>query len=124
MSEFIIRTVDNTYTYTSLIPVGIKFEQSVNIKTADTQGYLRKVNKGKIRNIAEVTIPGLSKTDYENTFLPMLEYIDDVEVTFDRYIPLRGTATGIFTFENMELVQEFSGDLYEIKLTLVEILTL
>lgn len=121
-TEFIIRTVDNEYSYTSSIPVGVTFNPKNNLKTSDTQGFLRKVNKGKIRHEVEV-IAKVSKTDYEDTLLPMFEYVDDVQCTFDRDIPMRGSATGTFTFEDMQLVQEFTDNEYEVKILLVEILS-
>ena len=122
MSEFIIRTVDNAYSYTSSIPVGVVFDPKVNVKTGDTQGFLRKVNKGKMRYDATVTLK-VSEDVYTNTFLPMLEYSDDVFCTFDRKIPTRGSTSGTFTFENIKLVQEFTQTEFEIELSLVEVLS-
>ena len=122
MSEFIIRTVDNAYSYTSIIPVGVVFDPKVNVKTGDTQGFLRKVNKGKMRYDATVTLK-VSEDVYTNTFLPMLEYSDDVFCTFDRKIPTRGSTSGTFTFENIKLVQEFTQTEFEVELSLVEVLS-
>jgi hypothetical protein len=124
MSEFIIKTVDNAYLYESVIPVTVAFNPKNNIRTADTQGFLRKTQKGKIRHDVTVLLK-VVRADYENTFLPMLEYPDDVYVTFDRTIPGRDSTSGTFTLEEMSIVQEFdNGDEYEIELKLVEVLAL
>ena len=122
MSEFIIRTIDNAYSYTSSLPVGVVFDAKVNVKTGDTQGYLRKVNKGKMRYDAKVVLK-VTEDEYTNTFLPMLEYSDDVYCTFDRKIPTRGIASGTFTLEDIKLVQEFTQTEFEIELSLVEVLS-
>jgi hypothetical protein len=121
MSEFLIRTVDNRYQYASSIPVGVTFFPKNNIKTADTQGYLRKNQKGRLRYDVTVVMK-VSRTDCENIFLPMLEYTDDVYLSFDRTIPGRDSVNGIFTFEELTILQEFPGNEYEIELKFVEVL--
>jgi hypothetical protein len=126
MSEFTIRTVDNEYYYDSQCAVGVVFEPLANIKTGDTQGFLRKVNKGKLRHNVKVVMP-VSESTYNDILLPMIEYVDDVYCTFDRLIPMRGVNTGTFTFENLKLIQEFpqNGDGldFEVELSLVEVLS-
>jgi hypothetical protein len=118
MSEFIIRTNDNQYTYTSTIPVGIVFNISNNITSSDTQGFLRKVQKGQDRYSVDVILK-VTADDLEDIFIPMLSYNDDVYVTFDRNICGRGIDSGTFTFEDMQIKQEFrTGNDYEYEITL------
>jgi hypothetical protein len=118
MSEFIIRTIDNQYTYTSPIPVGIVFNISNNITSSDTQGFLRKVQKGQDRYAVDVILK-VTADDLEDIFIPMLSYNDDVYVTFDRNICGRGIDSGTFTFEDMQIKQEFrTGNDYEYEITL------
>ena len=125
MAEFIIETVDAAYTYTSTIPAGFRFEPEMNKRTANTQGNLRKVQKGDSRMRTTVVVK-VSQADYEDTIIPMWEYSEDVNVTFDRNIPGRGTDTGRFTFEDLKILREFneSGYEYEIQLNLVEVLNI
>jgi hypothetical protein len=122
MAEFIITTTDSEYTYNSPDAVGIKFNPKTNNKTSDTQGFLPKVQKGKLRYEPSVTLK-VTRANYETIFLPMLEYSSDVNVTFDREIPGRNTATGRFIFYSMNIEKEFDGGLeYEISIRLKEVL--
>ena len=124
MSQFICRTIDNEYTYTSVLPVGIGMSNKNNNAGSNTQGFMRKSQKGKDRYEVEVILK-VSATDLENTFIPMLTHNDDVYLTLDRNLPGRGTASGTFTFENLEIVQEFNEGgtwEYEIKCGFVEVI--
>ena len=124
MSQFICRTIDNEYSYTSVIPVGIVMVNKNNISSSDTQGFMRKVQKGKNRYEVEVILK-VSALDLANTLIPMLNYNDDVYLTLDRNLPGRGTGEGVFTFEDLEIIQEFyEGGLweYEIKVKFVEVI--
>ena len=121
MAEFIITSTDSEYTYTSSIPVGIVFTPQNNASFANTQGYLRKKQVGKSRVQAMVTLL-VSVSDYETTFIPSLAYASNFNVTFDRVIPSRGTATGEFVFETMAIKKEFGDSTYEIEIRLTEVL--
>ena len=100
----------------------IKFTAQNNNVSADTQGYMRKVQQGDNRVSAKVKL-SLSIDEYEDTFLLMLIYPDYYIVTFDRNIPGNDTTVGNFVFEDMKLVQEFDdGDNVEVELLLTEII--
>lgn len=126
MAEFIIATSDGTYSWNAddgdeNNTVNIRFDPENNNAFADTQGFMRKKQEGYSRAKAKVKV-ALSRTEYEDIFAPMLVYPDYCEVTFDRNIPLRGTATGDFVFESMKVVQELAGPVYEVELVLTEII--
>jgi hypothetical protein len=123
MSEFVIRTNDNVYSYTSTIPVGIVFQITNNITKSDTQGFYRKVQKGQDRYSVDVILK-VNADDLEDIFIPMLNYNDDVYCTFDRNIPGRNSDSGTFAFEDLQIKQEFNGTdwEYEIVLKLTEVI--
>lgn len=127
MSELIITTSDGVYTYDLSASQGdptanISFEYDSNIKTADTQGFLRKVQKGKYRIRASVTILD-TKARIEAAVLPMWQYPQTVNVTFDRNIPGKSTPTGEFVMEKYRILQEFDGGTsQEIELQFTEVL--
>ena len=120
--EFKIRTIDNAYSYTSTIPVGISMDMGNNSGKSDTQGFLRKVQKGQNRYSIEIVMKITDKI-LQNTMIPMLDYNDDVYIVLDRNMPGRGTTDGTFTFEDLKILQEFySGGSweYEIKMKFIE----
>lgn len=122
--EFKIRTIDNSFSYTSVLPVGITMANKNNISGSNTQGFMRKVQKGKERYEVEVILK-VSALDLAGTFIPMLNYNDDIYLTLDRNLPGRGVGEGVFTYEDMEIIQEFfeSGTWeYEIKCKFVEVI--
>ena len=126
MAEFTMRTSDSVYSYDAAsgeenTTANIIFELENNNVSADTQGYLRKLQQGANRVRARVTL-ALSQTEYEETFAPMLVYPDYCVVSFDRNIPLRNETAGNFVFEDMKIKQELSGPAYEVELILVEII--
>jgi hypothetical protein len=124
MAEFVIATTDNAFSYTSTQAVNIKFESEVNNKVSDTQGFLRKSQKGARRIKATVKLT-ISRSNYEDIILPMEVYPDDVNVTFDRVIPNdSGSTQGRFVFEKQNIFNEReAGNEYEIILTLTEVLS-
>jgi len=126
MAEFEIRTTDNIFSLVTNNPQTTVFNPQTNNKTADTQGFLRKTQKGKVRIQAVVNLR-LSQSDLENIITPMSVHPADVVVTFDRAIPLRGSKVGNFTFEDFKLIKELDGKVtgneYEIELILTEVLT-
>lgn len=105
MALFSITTVDNALTWSAKTPGQTVFVPETNNQTSDTQGFLRKSQKGKIRFRATVKIQ-CTESAYINTISEMLVYPADVNVTFERNIPKRNTNTGRFTFEEMP----FSSD--------------
>lgn len=127
MSELILTTADSVYTYSLAASEGdptaqISFEYDSNIKTADTQGFLRKVQKGRYRIRATVTIMD-TKSRIEANVLPMWQYPQSVNVTFDRNIPGKSTATGEFVMEAYKILQEFdAGAMQEVELQFTEVL--
>jgi hypothetical protein len=123
MAEFIIETTDSNFSYTSTQAVNIKFESQTNNKMADTQGFLRKSQKGTRRIKATVKLT-ISRSDYEDTILPMEVYPGDVNVTFDRVIPNDSNSTqGRFVFERQSITAEReAGSEYEIQIMLTEVL--
>lgn len=127
MSELIITTSDSVYTYSLAASQGdpvadISFEYDSNIKTSDTQGFLRKVQKGRYRIRATVTIMD-TKARLEAAVLPMWQYPQTVNVTFDRNIPGKSTDTGEFVMESYKILQEFDGGtMQEIELQFTEVL--
>jgi len=121
MAEFIITTTDDALTYTDTAGAQIIFDAETNTVTSNTQGFLSKVQKGRVRNKATVSML-VTNTDYENIFLPMLEYPTAVNCTFDREIPMRGTATGEFNLLSARIVAELPDSTYDLELELVEII--
>jgi hypothetical protein len=102
---FTITTTDSAYTWTANTDGQVVFIPEINNQTSDTQGNLRKVQKGTLRNRAVVRIE-MTNSAFDNTLAPMLEYPSDVNVTFERYIPKRNTNQGRFTFENMRPTED------------------
>jgi hypothetical protein len=128
MAEFIITTTDSQYTYNALTQTNINsktaeinFRPVNNNVTSKTQGFLPKVQKGTNRIDATVNLT-VSNTDYEQIFLPMLIYPSNVNVTFDRNIPGKTTATQEMTFDKMVIKKELPDTEYEIELTLREVI--
>lgn len=127
MSELIITTSDSVYTYDVNASQAdqtaqISFEYDSNIKTADTQGFLRKVQKGRYRIRAVVSVMD-TKARIEAALLPMWQYPQTVNVTFDRNIPGKSTATGEFVMEDYRIKQEFDGGtMQEIEMQFTEVL--
>ncbi len=105
MALFSMTTVDNALSWNGSSPGQTSFIPETNNQNSDTQGFLRKSQKGKIRNRALVKIE-CTNSAFDNTIAPMLVYPADVNVAFERNIPLRNTNTGRFTFENAEPSQE------------------
>jgi hypothetical protein len=106
--SFSISTIDNVYTWTGDTDGRVTFTPEINNQTSDTQGFLRKVQKGTIRNRAKVRIE-MTNSAFDNTIAEMLEYPTDVNVTFERNIPKRGTNSGRFTFERATPTQQFDS---------------
>lgn len=105
MANFSFNTVDNAYTWTAGSPGQTSFIPENNNQASDTQGFLRKTQKGKVRSRATVRIQ-LTESAFNNTIAPMLVYPQDVNCTFERNIPLRNTTVGRFTFENARHSQD------------------
>lgn len=121
-----LTTTDSAYTYTALTSDGGDVIESWQIKNnnkaSDTQGFLRKVEKGDIRVECIVSLAD-SKTNLEANVLPMLTYPTNVNVTFNRNILGKSTATGEFTIEDYTIENEFNdGNSMEIRIKLVEVL--
>lgn len=124
--SFIMTTTDSSYTYTALTSDGgdviEQWQIKNNNKTADTQGFLRKVEKGEIRVECIVSLAD-SKTNLEASVLPMLTYPTNVNVTFNRNILSKSTNSGEFTIEDYTVEREFNdGNDMEIRIKLVEVL--
>ena len=110
MSNMAIDTVDGQYTYTSNPQYGypdFKWKVINNNKVSDTQGFLRKVEKGDSRIAVEIYITD-TKANIEANLYPMLTYPSNINVTFDRTIPTKTTSTATFTFEDYEIKDEFT----------------
>ena len=126
-TQFTITSSDSAYSWVAengeeSNTANIKFTAQNNNVSADTQGYMRKVQQGDNRVSAKVKL-SLSIDEYEDTFLLMLIYPDYCIVTFDRNIPGKGSTSGNFVFEDMKIVQEFDdGDAVEVELLLTEII--
>jgi hypothetical protein len=124
---FQFNTVDNAYTWTAKTDGQTDYGLQNNNQASDTQGYLRKTQKGRNRILASVKID-VTESAYFNTIAPMVVYPQDVQCTFERNIPSRNTKTGRFTFENARFSEDNlqfdssgSGD-GELILTFVEVL--
>lgn len=121
--EFQVKTTDDVYTYTSTSrTASFRFEIQTNNKTADTQGYLRKIQKGASR-VRAIVDHEFSQNDYENTMIPMLTYPSNVRLSADRNIPGTNSTGAEFTFESMKIVRELEGPEYGIEMTFVEVLS-
>lgn len=99
MANFTMTTVDSQFTFTAKTPGQTNFTLQNNNQASDTQGFLRKNQKGKNRIGASVKID-VTESAYFNTTAPMVVYPQDVNVTFERNIPGKNTPTGRFTFES------------------------
>ncbi len=125
--SFIITTIDSAYTYTALTTDGgdviEQWQIKNNNKASDTQGFLRKVEKGDTRIESIVSLTD-SKTNLETNVLPMLTYPTNVTVTFNRNILGKTTNVGTFTIEDLTVVNEFNnGADMEITIKLVEVVS-
>jgi hypothetical protein len=105
MANFSFTTVDSAYTWTAKTAGLVNFELINNNQASDTQGFLRKVQKGRNRINAIVRVEA-TESAYNNTIAPMVVYQQDVLVTFERNIPIRNTSTGRFTFENARFSED------------------
>jgi hypothetical protein len=121
MAEFTMVTTDDALTYTNTEGAAIIFEPENNNQESDTQGFQHKIQKGRFRNRVRVQIR-ITSAVLENTILPIIEYPKAVTCTFDRNIPLRTTATGIFNIVASSTLQEFEGPEYDYEIELVEII--
>ena len=123
-TQFSIETTDGVYSYSNTDQPGqIRFTLQNNNQFSDTQGYLRKTQKGQTRIRANILL-GVTRAQYEDTFIPMFKYNDNVEVTFERNIPGNDSSSGVFVFENLRITREFdNGNNYEIELILTEIIS-
>jgi len=124
--SFIITTVDDFYTYTALTSDGgavvDEWEIENDNKKSNTQGFMRKVEKGRTRAKARVSIAD-SKSNLESVVLKMLTYPANVAVTFPRNIPGKTTNVGEFVMEDYKIVREFNdGNDQEIIIILTEVL--
>jgi hypothetical protein len=128
MAKFVMTTVDSAYTWSVTGVEGlVNYNLENNNQASDTQGFLRKTQKGKNRIRADVRIQA-TESAYNNTIAPMVVYPQDVNVTFERNIPLRNTNIGRFTFEdarfsrdNLQFPSSGSGN-GELILKFVEVL--
>jgi hypothetical protein len=125
--SFTITTTDSAYTYTADNATGQEVIErwaiQNNNKTSDTQGFLRKTEKGDTR-VAVVMSLTDAKTTLETNVLPMLTYPTNVSCTFNRNIPGKTTNSGTFTFEDYSIVQEFDdGSDMEIEIKLTEVIS-
>lgn len=123
--SFTITTTDSQYTYTALTNNGgeaiDEWQIKNNNKVSDTQGFLRKVEKGDTRVECLVSLTD-TKTNLETNVIPMLTYPTNVNVTFDRNILGKTTNTGEFTFEDLTVRDEFPNDEMQIQIKLVEVI--
>ena len=124
--SFIITTTDNQFTYTALTSDGGAVIESWQIKNnnkaSNTQGFLRKIEKGDIRVECVISLTDF-KANLEANVLPMLTFPANVTVTFNRNIPGKITKTGIFTMEDYTIKREFNnGAEMEIDIKLVEVI--
>ena len=132
MSEttFTMSTTDSEYSYTARTSGGgaviNRWKLGNNNKTSDTQGYLRKVEKGDTRVECLVSLTD-TKDNLETNVIPMLTYPTNVNVTFPRTILSKSTNTGTFAFEDLEITEEFpdegNGEEMEIQIKLVEVIS-
>ena len=122
--QFKIATIDNVDSYTSNgTTASYRFEPENNNKLTDTQGFLRKKQIGEQRTKMSVNTV-VTRSLFENTLSAILVYPSDVNVTTDRRIPTLEATIGRFTFENLDIVQEFDdGAIYEIDMKFTEILS-
>lgn len=126
MSEFIIRTADSVYTYdvsdsTEAKSADISFTYEANLQESDTQGFLVKHQKGKYRIVANVAMVD-SKARFEQYLLPQWQYPSYLVATFDRNLPAKSVAYGNFLMRDYKIAREFGGGIYEVEITLVEVL--
>jgi hypothetical protein len=105
MALFSMTTVDNALTWSPNQAGQVVYVPETNNQSSDTQGFLRKSQKGKIRYRAIVRIE-CTESAYTNTISEMLVYPTDVNATFERNIPKRNTNTGRFTFERMPFSED------------------
>ena len=131
--NFSIVTEDGVYNYINNTNSTDKytdqeyFKNEHNNKTANTQGFLIKVQKGNERMRATVQLADTLAAINANLY-PMLTYPDSLNVTFHRDIPFRGTNTGKFEMIDFDIVKEFPGqgiggvEVIEVKISLVEVI--
>ena len=120
---FTMTSSDGTYTLSNPKSMSVSFNIENNNVKANTQGFLRKVQIGKQRVTASVTLVD-TKANIEANLIPQLVYPDDVSVTFDRNIVTKSTATATFVIENIRYLQElgYNGADQEVEINLTEVI--
>jgi hypothetical protein len=131
--SFNITTEDGIYNYTNN---GVfsdqytnqeKFSSNNNNKTANTQGYLIKVQKGNERLSCKVQMADLL-SNIEDNLYPILTHASTCNVTFNRAIPFRGTTLGKFEMIDFKVLNEWTAqgrngaDCIEVEISLVEVI--
>ena len=123
-NTFSMVTADAVYSYTNSFGPdknqAVSFQIRNNMKRADTQNYLPKVQKGNHRIVAKVILAD-SEDNFEANVYPLQTHPSDLTVTFDRNIPTRSTTVGTFVLVDLVIIKEFDdGVNKEIEITLIE----
>lgn len=126
MSNFVMETLDGTYSYTSRLNTPATIKQGIknNNQYTNTQGFLIKAQVGRKRAEIEAEVDD-TKANIEANILPMLTYPMNVNVTIDRNFLGRSVKTlemVITSYEYMELGGDDNTADGAIKLKLVEVL--
>jgi hypothetical protein len=129
--SFTLVTEDSVYSYSNSGVSGDQytdqeyFKNTNNIKTANTQGFLIKVQKGDDRMTARVKLAD-SESNITTNLYPMLNYPSTLNVTFERSVPFRSTQTLKMEMVDLKILKEFPGqgiggvDVLEIEISLIE----